>query len=343
MPPMTQRLALDRTRKIPVSPSNAASTTWETNLVSPGFQPGRRLGLEQRRPDRERRRVAARRHAVRPPQHARDARCDEAGTRMPPPTSTGWSTPTRTATTPTATNSSPAPRSSRPPPLPPRWQQPRRRALAALMRGARANGGLVGDFLVECFGSFDFEGITHTPPNRTFDGQLTLTVGRQARRTDRSRPCPYRRRHHGPRARRSDSLHRRHPVHRGRADHLGGTRAELDRRLRSAAPNWDLETIVPGHGPITDKRGVEAMRAYLVYLRVTRRGSATTRGSPRARRRLRHRPRRLRVVGGGQRAESRSTSTRCTASSGADDGGAHPRGRKLFRPHGPNWHRPADS
>ena len=29
----------------------------------------------------------------------------------------------------------------------------------------------------------------------------------------------------------------------------------------------DVETVVPGHGPITDKRGVEAMRGYLVYVR----------------------------------------------------------------------------
>jgi glyoxylase-like metal-dependent hydrolase (beta-lactamase superfamily II) len=29
----------------------------------------------------------------------------------------------------------------------------------------------------------------------------------------------------------------------------------------------DLETIVPGHGPITDHRGVRALRDYLVYVR----------------------------------------------------------------------------
>ena len=29
----------------------------------------------------------------------------------------------------------------------------------------------------------------------------------------------------------------------------------------------DLETIVPGHGPITDKRGVRAVRDYLSYVR----------------------------------------------------------------------------
>jgi hypothetical protein len=29
----------------------------------------------------------------------------------------------------------------------------------------------------------------------------------------------------------------------------------------------DVETVVPGHGPITDKRGVAAVRDYLAYTR----------------------------------------------------------------------------
>ena len=29
----------------------------------------------------------------------------------------------------------------------------------------------------------------------------------------------------------------------------------------------DCETIVPGHGPVTDRRGVEAVRGYLTYIR----------------------------------------------------------------------------
>jgi cyclase len=29
----------------------------------------------------------------------------------------------------------------------------------------------------------------------------------------------------------------------------------------------DLENVVPGHGPVTDKRGVTAVRDYLVYIR----------------------------------------------------------------------------
>ena len=29
---------------------------------------------------------------------------------------------------------------------------------------------------------------------------------------------------------------------------------------------WDLDVVVPGHGPITDKSGIRELRDYLVYL-----------------------------------------------------------------------------
>ena len=31
--------------------------------------------------------------------------------------------------------------------------------------------------------------------------------------------------------------------------------------------SWDIEVVVPGHGPITDKSGVRKLRDYLVYFR----------------------------------------------------------------------------
>ena len=30
--------------------------------------------------------------------------------------------------------------------------------------------------------------------------------------------------------------------------------------------SWDIETVVPGHGPLTDKNGITAVREYLVYV-----------------------------------------------------------------------------
>ncbi|MDH3641683.1 MAG: MBL fold metallo-hydrolase, partial [Gammaproteobacteria bacterium] len=37
--------------------------------------------------------------------------------------------------------------------------------------------GDVGEFFVHCFGSFDFSDINHTPPTRTFEGELGIKVG----------------------------------------------------------------------------------------------------------------------------------------------------------------------
>ena len=49
-------------------------------------------------------------------------------------------------------------------------------AMAALMEAARDMGG-VGEYFLHCFGQFRFDGIRHTPPTRTFDGELNLRVG----------------------------------------------------------------------------------------------------------------------------------------------------------------------
>ena len=60
----------------------------------------------------------------------------------------------------------------------------------------------------------------------------------------------------------ADDLHRRHPVHRGDPDRVG----------RAPLGNWvaacdlilglDVDTVVPGHGPVTDKAGVVEVRDY---------------------------------------------------------------------------------
>ena len=69
-------------------------------------------------------------------------------------------------------------------------------ALAKLMRAAPGMGE-AGQFLLDIFDVFDFEGIRYTPPNLTFDEELTLTLGtarsassRSDRRTQRA-TCSY--------------------------------------------------------------------------------------------------------------------------------------------------------
>lgn len=110
------------------------------------------------------------------------------------------------------------------------------------------------------------EGITHTLPNRTFDGQLTLTVG--DKRVELTEVGPA---HTGG----DIMVH----VPDDRTVFTGDILFIEGAPIIWAGPvqnwinacdlllNWDLDTIVPGHGPITDHRGVEAMRAYLVYIR----------------------------------------------------------------------------
>jgi glyoxylase-like metal-dependent hydrolase (beta-lactamase superfamily II) len=145
--------------------------------------------------------------------------------------------------------------------------------LAALFRNWRALGA-AGEFLNETMGSrFDFDGVVNTPPTRLFDGELTLKVGdKEVRLVDL-----------GPAHTPSDTVayvpqdrtlftgdllfHGGHP-----AVSAGPVRnwiAACDRML-----GWDVETVVPGHGPITDKN---AARAEGLFRDADRRGTQALR------------------------------------------------------------------
>ena len=39
---------------------------------------------------------------------------------------------------------------------------------------------------------------------------------------------------------------------------------------------WDVETVVPGHGPITDKNGIRRLRDYFAYIHGEARRRAST-------------------------------------------------------------------
>ena len=136
--------------------------------------------------------------------------------------------------------------------------------LAQLLKSA-AEMGEVGEYLIQIFGKYNFDDIIPTPPTRTFEKRLDIKVGDKEVNLIEV----------GPAHTRGDILVHvpsDRVVFTGDILFIGGT------PLMWAGPvsNWikacdlivgmDLEAIVPGHGPITDKHGVEGMKAYLEYI-----------------------------------------------------------------------------
>jgi len=136
--------------------------------------------------------------------------------------------------------------------------------LAMLLKQAPQLGQL-GKFASRIFAPFAFENITLTPPNKTFEGELTLQVGDKTVHLIEV----------GPAHTRGDTL-----------VHIPGDRVVFTGDILFigghpiiwAGPtgNWlracdrilamDVDTIVPGHGPITDKKGVAEVKSYLEYV-----------------------------------------------------------------------------
>ena len=135
----------------------------------------------------------------------------------------------------------------------------------ALLAGLNADQGAVGELFRSFFGEFEFEGIELRPPDRTFDGRLDLEVGGRVVELIEV----------GPAHTAGDTIAvvpDAGVVYTGDILFIGGT------PIVWAGPlsNWvaacdlmlgiDVDTVVPGHGPITDKAGVTAVRDYLVYV-----------------------------------------------------------------------------
>lgn len=137
------------------------------------------------------------------------------------------------------------------------------------MRFARilkeAPHGQLATYVNRIFGPFYFDNITLTPPKQTFEGELTLSVGDKTVQLIEV----------GPAHTRGDTLvyiPGDRTVFTGDILFIGG------HPIMWAGPtsNWlracdrllalDVETIVPGHGPITDKKGVAEVKGYLEYV-----------------------------------------------------------------------------
>jgi glyoxylase-like metal-dependent hydrolase (beta-lactamase superfamily II) len=139
-------------------------------------------------------------------------------------------------------------------------------ALAAIVRRIQQDPSPTARFMRHCFGAFDFEGIRHTPPTRTFDGELELRVGDKRVHLIEV----------GPAHTRGDVLVHvpgDRTVFAGDILFIDGTPVmwagpvgrwiDACRRIEA----MDVEVVVPGHGPITDRGGAARVRGYLEYVR----------------------------------------------------------------------------
>ena len=135
----------------------------------------------------------------------------------------------------------------------------------AMLAALNAAPGEIGDLFRSFFGAFQFEGIDMKLPTRTFERRLEVEVG--GRHVELIEV--------GPAHTRGDTIvvvPDAKVVYTGDILFIGGT------PIVWAGPlsNWvaacdlmlgmDVETVVPGHGPITDKGGIAQVRDYLDYV-----------------------------------------------------------------------------
>src|SRR5262249_49372389 len=122
-----------------------------------------------------------------------------------------------------------------------------------------------GKLFQELFAPFDFAGVTLKLPTRTFHDRLSLKVGDQDVHLIEV----------GPAHTKGDTLVHvpgRKTIYTGDILFIGGT------PIIWAGPvsNWikacdlmlamDIDVVVPGHGPITDKSGIRQVRDYLSFV-----------------------------------------------------------------------------
>jgi cyclase len=125
--------------------------------------------------------------------------------------------------------------------------------------------GDVGELFRSFFGEFDFDGIELEPPTRTFDHRLSIDVGGRSVELIEV----------GPAHTAGDTIVHvpdASTVFTGDILFIGGA------PIVWAGPlsNWvaacdlllelDVDTVVPGHGPVTDKDGIRSVREYLAYV-----------------------------------------------------------------------------
>jgi len=135
----------------------------------------------------------------------------------------------------------------------------------AMLAALNSAPGDVGDLFRHFFGEFEFEGIEPTLPTKTFTGKHSVTVGGRVVELVEV----------GPAHTAGDTLvfvPDARTVYTGDILFIGGTpivwAGPLDNWIAACdlICSSDVEHIVPGHGPLTDKSGVTAIRDYLAYV-----------------------------------------------------------------------------
>ncbi len=137
-------------------------------------------------------------------------------------------------------------------------------ALAAMMRADF--GETTNAYLREAFGPFEFDGIAAPTVDRTFSGRLTVETGGRSIELIEV----------GPAHTAGDVLVHlpdQRVIFTGDILFIDGTPIVWDGPIQNwidacrAIIDLDCQTIVPGHGPLTDAAGVQAVADYLSYIR----------------------------------------------------------------------------
>jgi glyoxylase-like metal-dependent hydrolase (beta-lactamase superfamily II) len=135
----------------------------------------------------------------------------------------------------------------------------------AMLAALKKAPGEVGDLFRSFFGDFEFEGIDLALPTQTFTGQLTVKVGERDIELIEV----------GPAHTAGDTIAyvpSARTVYTGDILFIGGAPIVWAGPLE----NWiaacdlinslDVDVVVPGHGPLTDKAGVSRVREYLSFV-----------------------------------------------------------------------------
>ena len=136
--------------------------------------------------------------------------------------------------------------------------------MADLIKAAPTMGE-PGEYFSRCFSAFNFNGITLTLPTKTFKGRLDLSVGNKEVNLIEVGPCHTK----------GDIMvfvPNDRTVFSGDMLFIGGTPimwiGPVKNWIRACDLMLDLEAdfFVPGHGPVTDKKGVASIKTYWTYI-----------------------------------------------------------------------------